>query len=290
MLNFLLFISIFFVANVNAALIEDQKGHKISPEIVSAYLDLENAPEGQAKVFLQNKNAVTKQMQNLYLLTVLAEKAQNEGLLIEEKDKLKLKIMQDTFYFGLKLKQVLAQNLPKFEGLAKNYYVANKETYKKSEQIDVSHIMLKVEDKDEAKVLAVAKELQEKLAQGQAFSKLAIEYSEDPTVEKNQGHLGVFARGKLVTAIEKVAYSLKDGEVSQPVKTKFGYHLIKRNQYYPAKYASFAEVKDKIIGQIKSEYLKDKKAEYFDKVVSDNQMKFNDKEIEAYITEKLQQF
>lgn len=72
-----------------------------------------------------------------------------------------------------------------------------------------------------------ALELLEKLKKGESFSKLAQEHSLDGS-RKRGGDLGFFGRGVMVKEFEKAAFGLEKGQVSEPVKTQFGYHIIKR--------------------------------------------------------------
>jgi peptidyl-prolyl cis-trans isomerase C len=72
-----------------------------------------------------------------------------------------------------------------------------------------------------------AKDLQRKLAEGSDFAELAKKFSKCPSRARG-GDLGKFGRGRMVEAFEDAAFSLKIGEISQPVRTRFGYHLIQR--------------------------------------------------------------
>ncbi len=115
------------------------------------------------------------------------------------------------------------------------------------EQVRVSHILIKAADLDpdvaeppnaqnEAKAAAVAKaeELLEQIRNGADFEALAREHSSCPSAAKG-GDLGFFARGRMVSNFEKVAFDLKVGEVSDIVETIFGYHIIKVTGHrYPA--------------------------------------------------------
>jgi len=89
------------------------------------------------------------------------------------------------------------------------------------DKISARHILVQTE--------AQAKQLQERVKQGEFFEILAKEYSKDSSAAKG-GDLGSFGLGKMVKPFEKAAFDLKPGEVSDPVKTQFGYHLIKRYQ------------------------------------------------------------
>ncbi|MGM0876268.1 MAG: peptidylprolyl isomerase [Bacillota bacterium] len=86
-------------------------------------------------------------------------------------------------------------------------------------QIRASHILVADE--------ATAKEVKKKLAAGEKFEDLAAEYSTDPGSGQNGGDLGWFGEGAMVKEFQDAAFKLKEGEVSEPVKSEFGYHIIK---------------------------------------------------------------
>ncbi|MDE1725884.1 MAG: peptidyl-prolyl cis-trans isomerase [Thaumarchaeota archaeon] len=75
--------------------------------------------------------------------------------------------------------------------------------------------------------LSVAQEIKTKLSSGESFSKLAQQYSIDVS-KKRGGDLGLFGRGVMVKEFEKAAFTLEKGQISDIVKTQFGYHIIKR--------------------------------------------------------------
>lgn len=85
--------------------------------------------------------------------------------------------------------------------------------------LSASHILVKHEHE--------AKDILKKLAEGEDFGKLAEDFSQCSS-SKHQGFLGIFAPRKMVPVFEQALLLLKDGEISKPVKTQFGYHIIKR--------------------------------------------------------------
>ena len=89
-----------------------------------------------------------------------------------------------------------------------------------SDKIKCSHIL--VEKHSEAIILL------ERIQKGEKFGKLAKEFSLDSGSAKRDGSLGYFGRGKMVKEFEKSAFSLQTGQISEPVKTQYGYHIIKR--------------------------------------------------------------
>ncbi len=85
-------------------------------------------------------------------------------------------------------------------------------------EVHAAHILCKTEKK--------AQEVQEKLSGGQAFAEMARKYSQCPSA-KSGGDLGWFGKGRMVPEFEKAAFEGEKGKILGPVKTQFGYHLIK---------------------------------------------------------------
>jgi peptidyl-prolyl cis-trans isomerase C len=110
-----------------------------------------------------------------------------------------------------------------------------------SPQIRARHILVKTEEK--------AKELYEMIAHDGDFAELAKTHSTGPS-GKNGGDLGFFGEGQMVPEFSKAAFALKVGEVSLPVKTKFGWHLIKVEDRRETNFPPFADLKDRIVSHL----------------------------------------
>jgi peptidyl-prolyl cis-trans isomerase C len=106
-------------------------------------------------------------------------------------------------------------------------------------EIKASHILVDSEDK--------AKEIYEQIAHGGDFAELAAKHSKDPGSKTNGGSLGYFGKGRMVPAFETAAFQLKVGEVSLPVKSRFGWHLIKVEDKRDSKPPPYEDVKDQIV-------------------------------------------
>nr|AIF05416.1 parvulin-like peptidyl-prolyl isomerase (prsA) [uncultured marine thaumarchaeote KM3_182_G12] len=87
-------------------------------------------------------------------------------------------------------------------------------------KIKCSHILVE----KQSQAIAIL----DRIKQGEKFGKLAKELSIDSGSAKRDGNLGYFGRGKMVKEFETVAFSLEVGKISEPVKTQYGYHIIKR--------------------------------------------------------------
>lgn len=106
-----------------------------------------------------------------------------------------------------------------------------------TKEINASHILLMVPktatfDQQEA-VLKRIEEIRNEIIAGKDFSEAALEYSEDPSAKTNKGALGYFTAFQMVVPFENAAFNTPVGEVSEPVKTSFGYHLLKVNDIRP---------------------------------------------------------
>ena len=157
-------------------------------------------------------------------------------------------------YVGYKLKinkahQLGLQDNPKYKSelnsyrtqLAKNYLtdvsVTNElvqEAYNRSlKEINASHILFLVDENaspaDTLKAYNKAVSVRKRIMAGDDFGNLAVQYSEDPSAKENKGALGYFSVFRMVYPFETGAYSTEVGKVSQPIRTRFGYHLIKVN-------------------------------------------------------------
>lgn len=122
---------------------------------------------------------------------------------------------------------------------ARKIYDDQVKMLKPEEEVQARHILVETEDK--------AKELQEKITGGGDFVALAKENSKDPGSKDDGGNLGYFGRGQMVPQFEEVVFKLNKGDVSDPVKTQFGWHLIKIEDRRTKQPPAFEIVKDRIV-------------------------------------------
>ena len=154
------------------------------------------------------------------------------------------------------------------------YYQQHADKYKTPEKVEASHILIRVDEKaDEAAVAAAKKEamaVYEKAEKGEAFDQLAKEFSQGPS-GPNGGFLGAFEKDAMVKPFAEAAFSMKAGEISKPVKTQFGWHVIKVSKQIPASVVSLEEASDEIRSELEKEELNNiayyKAGEAFDAVM-----------------------
>jgi len=130
------------------------------------------------------------------------------------------------------------------------YYKGHKEEFTNSESVKARHILLKVPEGADEKAWkeaeSKAKDIKKKLENGEDFAELAKKYSDDPGSKNKGGDLGFFTKGRMVPEFESAAFSLKPGEMSGPVKTDFGYHIIEVKEKKAASTKALAEVQAQI--------------------------------------------
>ena len=129
-------------------------------------------------------------------------------------------------------------------------YNNNSEQYTTPEQVRASHILLKTEGKDDAAVKAKAEDLLKQAKAGSDFAELAKKHSEDEGSAKSGGDLDYFQRGKMVAEFDQAAFAMQPGQVSDLVKTQYGYHIIKLVDRKPATTRTLAEVRQQLNDQL----------------------------------------
>ena len=133
------------------------------------------------------------------------------------------------------------------------YYQAHLSEYSTPERVQVAHIVFRLEsDAPADKVAAItarAQDLYQRIKKGADFAEMAKQYSEDPSGQ-NGGDLGWFKPGELLDSLEQAAARLKVGEVSEPVRSKVGLHLLKLEGREGAAHRNLDELSDQIKQQL----------------------------------------
>jgi peptidyl-prolyl cis-trans isomerase D len=129
-------------------------------------------------------------------------------------------------------------------------YNNNLEQYTTPEQVRASHILFKTEGKDDAAVKAKAEDALKQAKAGADFAELAKKYSEDEQSAKNGGDLDYFGRGRMVPEFDQAVFAMQPGQISDLVKTQYGYHIIKMVDKKAGSTRTLAELKPQITDQL----------------------------------------
>ncbi len=154
-----------------------------------------------------------------------------------------LEFLKENFLMQIAVKKIMDE-VSVSEEEKKSFYEQNKDIFVEDEKVEASHIL--VDTKEEAdKVYSMVKA-------GEDFSKIAQEYSSCPS-KSSGGSLGKFGKGQMVSEFEEAAYALEEGKISEPIKTQFGYHVIKLDKKYPKQQFAYEDVANEIAANLVDE-------------------------------------
>lgn len=142
-----------------------------------------------------------------------------------------------------------------FEQIAQEKYQLNKKKMLTSAKINVSHILVSSKRRDEDEAESLANSIYQQLEKNPAsFDELIIEYSEDSGVSSNHGHFIGVRRGEMVKPFEETAFALKAGEISKPVRTTYGYHIIRLDAHIVPEPVKFETAKNRLMATARKEH------------------------------------
>ena len=198
----------------------------------------------------------------------LKERLEQEGMTLEKfkqsireeiegrRDQIERQLLED------RIRAKVVGTIEPTEEELKKYFEDHKYKYATPEMVRARHILIKVaEDATEEEVAqarARIEEIKRKLDEGADFAELAKEYSEDEATADKGGDLGWFQRGQMVKEFEEAAFALQPGQISDIIRTKYGFHIIKLEDRRPGK--GYEDVKD----QVRRDYIDEQKRQKFD--------------------------
>lgn len=188
-----------------------------------------------------------------------------------------LKMSEEDVALILNLQDHITKDMaPVSEQDLRNYYNENKEQFGQPEQLQVRHILFFVDEGDkgfpvkhtDAEARKMAEDVIAQLKKGADFGELAREKSEDSGTKINGG-LYTFSKGEAVKEFSDAAYTLKPGQYTQkPVRTEFGYHVIKMEKVIPSAQESFEQVKESLAGHLNEQVKQEKFSQYMQEAKS----------------------
>lgn len=207
--------------------------------------ELQRAPAETRRAFLSKPDQVRQLVSNLLVRRVLAQEGEQAGLLSDPLVLGALSVAMDRVLSDAWLAQLDAKNEPTdaaLEAYAQTRYKAEGNRFDHPAQTRARHILL---EKIAPDALEKAKNILQQLKAGESFESLAKTYSTDTGSAARGGDLGYFAAGKMVKPFEDAVNALtKPGDLSEPVETQFGYHIIRLEERRDAGRQAFAEVRD----------------------------------------------
>jgi peptidyl-prolyl cis-trans isomerase C len=247
-------------------------------------------PDARLEIRASPKRLTTL-LNTLLIDKTLAQEARNAGVDRDPEIQRRLAQEIDRFYAQAMLAKVerdaaaeFDKNAPSIEAKARETYLINKSKYMIPEQISASHILFDTKKRGDAAAEALAAETRAKLAAGADFATLAKQLSDDPTVKQNGGTLGWFVASMMDPAFSKAAFALNNvGDLSAPVQSSFGWHVIRLDGKRPAREMSYEQAKRLIMSEMRQRYIKEARDAKIDAINKDPNMKVNQALLEALV-------
>jgi len=179
-------------------------------------------PWAQVEDFIRPNLRLAKLQQSILSLVRVTDDEVKQ-FFWDDNEKVKVKYLLVPSYLFQK------EDIPGSDEEIQAYYQEHKDEFKAEESANLSYVIFekKPSPADEEEIKERLLEIRDEILQGEDFAELAMDYSEDNASAKNGGDLGWFGKGMMVPAFEEAAFSLEPKETSDPIKTQFGWHLIK---------------------------------------------------------------
>lgn len=210
---------------------------------------------------------------------VLSKIAKDQGFDKRPDIKEEIELMLNDLIASEYLKKEVVGKINVTEEDMKLYYKTHEEEFKTPEMVRARHILIKVNrsasEEEKKRAREKAEDILKRIKTGEEFAKLASEFSDDPGSKNKGGDLGFFPKGRMVPDFEKVAFSLKPGEVSDIVETPFGFHIIKVEERKDSVLEPYEKIKDKVKERVFNDFRKARVDEFIEKAMKDAGVELN---------------
>lgn len=254
-------------------------------------IELSRLPATMRDEFATSPKRLTELLNNLLIAKTLAADARKAGIEREPATVQRVALEMDRFLSQLQIQRIEEAAGREFDAQgaqmlakAKERYLVETERYRVPENVAVSHILFSTKTRTDDAARALAQEARGKLVAGADFAALAREVSEDPTAKENGGHLDFFSAGKMDPAFSKAAFAMKNvGDLSEPVKSRYGYHIIRFEGRHEARKLTFDQVKPQIMAELRKSYVDDKREARIGAILNDPSLKVNQAAVDALV-------
>ena len=179
-------------------------------------------PWDQVEPYVRSNLTLSKLQQSVISLVRVTDEEVRQYY-VDDNEKVKVK------YLLVPISQFLQKDLAVSDPEIQTYYETHQENFKVDQSANLSYVVFekKTSEMDEQKTKERLSDIKKEIEEGEDFAELAQEFSDDVASAQDGGNLGWFGKGKMIEAFEKAAFALKPGEMSEPVRSEFGWHLIK---------------------------------------------------------------
>ncbi len=224
--------------------------------------------EGQRKSLLEDKNSRRQVLLNVIDQEILAQQAEKEKLDQDQDYKEALALFKKQYLANRILSKNLTSKLS--EAAAKKYYEANKTTFS-TDEVHAQHILVK-EEAEAKKLLAEVKK------PDADFQAVAEKNSIDPSAKHNRGDLGFFTRDKMVKEFAEPVFLAEKGAIIGPLRTAFGYHIVKIIERKTGRLPGYDEVEIKVKNALQAEVIQS----YVESLKKNSKIQINEANVTSF--------
>jgi len=253
--------------------------------------DLQRVPPEMRDAFATDPKRLTAMLNNLLVTKTLAAEARQAGVDRDPEFAGLTGLESDRALAKAQTRRIEEAAGAEFDAReagfllkAREAYLLDKDKYRVAEQVQVAHILFDTQQRSPDAALARAQAARDELLAGADFAALAKKLSDNSTTRNNGGELGWIERGRVDDEFTKAAFGLKNaGDISEPVRTISGYHLIRLEGRRPARLMSFDEVKDQIMARFRADYVKEHREAKIASIRTDPNMKIDQPAVDALV-------
>jgi peptidyl-prolyl cis-trans isomerase C len=253
--------------------------------------ELERLPADQRSGFALSGKRIGQLLNNMLANRTLAVEAAEHGLDKDAHVRKLIAMQTERILAQARIEEIDAQSAAQFEreiakheAQAKEQYLLDRQKYIEPEKVRVSHILIRTDRYSKEEALKLAQELRARALAKEDFAALAEKYSGDPTVKINKGDLGYFAAADAIAPFSQVAFAMKKvGEISEPVLSEFGYHIIRFEGRKPPRQKTFAEVKPQLLADLRDKYVERERQAYLQTIYADPKLVINQAAVDELV-------
>jgi peptidyl-prolyl cis-trans isomerase C len=233
-----------FASDKNENILAQVGSHKLTLEEFET--QIQSLPPQLQMALLRNPQLKEQFLDRWVDITLIAQEARDKKLDQDPEIQAKIEDIMNAVLAQEFLQREIEGKVKITDDEIETYFKGHEEEFTNPESVKARHILLTVPEEADEKAWkeaeSKARDIKKKLENGEDFAKLAKEYSDDPGSKDKGGDLGFFTKGRMVPEFESVAFSLKPSELSDPVKTNFGYHIVQVQEKKAASTKTLTEV------------------------------------------------
>ena len=253
--------------------------------------DIQRLPAEMREAFASDPRRLSTYLTNLLIVKTLAAQARKAGLENDPVLQRRIALEVDRALADLQLRRLEEAAGKEFDAKAGEYvvkarelYLVDQNKYRMPEQINASQILFDLKHHTPEEALALAQETRKKLIAGADFNATAKEVSDDPTAKSNGGQIGWFTRERMDPSFSQAAFDMKTvGDISEPIKSRFGYHLIRLEGRRAAEVRPFEAVEPQIMAELRKRYVDAQRDAKTEAIRIDPSLKVNQPAVDALV-------